>query len=238
MRRRQPGHQRLQHGVDVESRLGRDLDGARGVEADHVFDLLLDALRLGRRQVDLVEHWHDLVTGIDRLVDIGERLRLDPLAGIDHQKRAFAGSERPADLVGEVDMAGRVHEIELIGVAVLGLVGQAHGLRLDGDAALALDIHAVEHLRPHLALLEPAADLNQPVREGRFAVIDVSDDRKIADMREVRHAPAPDFAGKIGLVPQRCNLCRTPGMAIKRPSRCAPSSRAGEGRAFLRMRNA
>jgi hypothetical protein len=36
-------------------------DGVRGVEADHVLDLLLDALGLGGGQVDLVEDRHDLV---------------------------------------------------------------------------------------------------------------------------------------------------------------------------------
>jgi hypothetical protein len=43
-------------------------------------------------------------------------------------------------------VAGRVHQVEHIGLAVLGLVVEPHGLRLDGDAALALDIHGIEHL--------------------------------------------------------------------------------------------
>ena len=64
-----------------------------GVEADHVLDLLLHALRLGGGQVDLVEDRHDLVVVVDRLVDVGEGLRLDALAGVDHQERAFARRE-------------------------------------------------------------------------------------------------------------------------------------------------
>jgi multidrug efflux pump subunit AcrA (membrane-fusion protein) len=76
-----------------------------------------------------------------RLIDVGQRLGLDALRGVDHQQRAFAGGQRAADLIGEVDVAGRVHQVEDIGLAVLGLVVEAHGLRLDGDAALALDIH-------------------------------------------------------------------------------------------------
>jgi hypothetical protein len=43
---------------------------------------------------------------LDRLVDVGERLRLDALRRVHHQQRAFAGGEAPADLIGEVDMAG------------------------------------------------------------------------------------------------------------------------------------
>jgi len=76
--------------------LARDQDGVGGVEADDVLDLLLDALRLGGGQVDLVEDRHDLVVGVERLVDVGERLRLDALRGVDHQQRALAGGEASA----------------------------------------------------------------------------------------------------------------------------------------------
>ena len=92
---------------------------SRGVEPDHVLDLLLDLVGLGRRQVDLVEDRHDLVVVVDRLVDIGEGLRLDALGRVDHQQRALAGGQATADLIGEVDMAGRVHQVEDIGLAVL-----------------------------------------------------------------------------------------------------------------------
>ncbi len=71
-----------------------------------------DALGLGGRQVDLVEHRHDLVAGVERLVHVGERLRLDALAGIDDEQRALARGQRAGDLVGEVDVAGRIHQVE------------------------------------------------------------------------------------------------------------------------------
>src|SRR3546814_12130570 len=79
-------------------------------------------------------------------VGIGEGLRLDALAGVDDQQRALAGGERPADLVVKIDMARRVHQVELVAFAVLRPIGQAHRMRLDGDAALALEIHGIEHL--------------------------------------------------------------------------------------------
>src|SRR5690348_4780342 len=102
-------------------------------------------------------------------------------------------------------MAGRVHEIEDVVLAVLGLVGEAHRLRLDGDAALALDLHAIEHLVPHLARLEPAAKLDQAVGKRRFAVIDVSDDREVADMGEIGHARMMRAGKKIRLAMPRRN---------------------------------
>ena len=52
-----------------------------------------------------------LMTGDDRQVvlegqiDVGHRLRLDPLRGIDDEERAFARGEAAAHLVREVDVA-------------------------------------------------------------------------------------------------------------------------------------
>ena len=56
------------------------------------------------------------------------------------------------------------------------MVRQRHGLRLDRDTALALEIHRVEHLLLHLAGFKAAASLDQPVRERGLAVIDVRND--------------------------------------------------------------
>ena len=58
-------------------------------------------------------------------------------------------------------------------------------LRLDGDTALAFDIHGVEHLLVHLAVAQAAAVLNEPVSEGGFTVIDMGDDGEVADVSEV-----------------------------------------------------
>ena len=115
LRRRQPVDDGFQHVVDAEAGLGRNHHRVGGIDADHVLDLLLDLVGFGGGQVDLVEDRHDLVAGVERMIDVGERLRLDALAGIDHQQRAFAGRQRPRDLIGEVDMAGRVDQVEDVG---------------------------------------------------------------------------------------------------------------------------
>src|SRR5205823_10758031 len=67
---------------------------------------------------------------------------------------------------------------------------EAHGLRLDGDAALALDLHGVEHLLLHLARAQAPGELDQPVGQGRFPMIDMGDDREIPDVGEVGHGGA------------------------------------------------
>ena len=48
--------------------------------------------------------------------------------------------------------------------------------------ALALQIHGIQDLRLHLAGLEAAALLDEPIGQRRFAVIDVGDDGEIADI--------------------------------------------------------
>ncbi len=78
-------------------------------------------------------------------------------------------------------MAGRVDEVQLIEIAIVSFVIEPDGMRFDGDAALALEIHGVEHLLHHLALRKRAGDFEQAVRKGRFAVVDVRDDREVPD---------------------------------------------------------
>ena len=198
-------HDGFQHFRHVNASLRRDQDRIRGIEPDHVLDLLLDFVRLGRRQIHLVEHRHDLVIIVDRLIDIGERLRLDPLRSVDYQERAFAGGERAVDLVGEIDMAGRVDEIEHVILAVAGAVIEAHGLRFDGNAALALDIHGIEHLVDHFARLERPGELDQAVGKRRFAVVDMGDDGEVADIGDGNRAHAAQItsapaSGKLGVM--------------------------------------
>ena len=84
-------------------------------------------------------------------------------------------------------MAGGIDQVQVVGLAIRRRINQAHGLRLDGDAALALDIHAVEHLRVHFALGQAAAMLDQAVGERRFSMIDMGDDGEVADAGKVCH---------------------------------------------------
>src|SRR5262249_46628559 len=178
-RRRQAMHDRFEHFGYIVAGLGRDQDRIRGIEPDHVLDLLFDFFRLGRRQIDLVEHRYDLVVVIDRLINVGERLRLDALRGIDYQHGPFARPDPAVDLVGEVDMAGRVDEIEHVILAVARAVVEPDRLRLDGDAALALDVHGIEHLVDHFARLERPGELDQAVGKRGFAVVDMGDDGEV-----------------------------------------------------------
>src|SRR3712207_9015113 len=54
------------------------------------------------------------------------------------------------------------------------------------SAALALEVHRVEVLGPHVAGRHDAALLEHPVRQRGLPVVDVGDDRDVAEAVEVR----------------------------------------------------
>ena len=87
---------------------------------------------------------------------------------------------RAAHLVGEVDVARRVDEVEAVDEAVGGRVLEPDGAGLDRDPLLALEVHRIEDLARHLPGIDRVGELEEAVREGRLAVIDVGDDREVA----------------------------------------------------------
>ena len=95
-------------------------DAPRGIEPDDRFDLLANALRLGGGQIDLVDDRNNLQVVVQRQICIGQGLRFDALGSVHHQQCAFAGLQAARDLVGEIDVAGRVDQVELIQSAVVG----------------------------------------------------------------------------------------------------------------------
>ncbi len=157
----------------------------RRLDADQLGQLLRILLGLRRRQVDLVEHRDDAKVVLHRQVQVGESLRLDPLRGVDQQNRALTGGETAGHLVGEVDVTRGVDHVEDGGLALPRALADgprhAHGLRLDRDAALALDVHPVQVLRAHLARVDHPGDLQHPVGQRGLPVVDVSDDAEVAD---------------------------------------------------------
>lgn len=186
-RSRDDFHQALQHVDHAHAALGTAGNSVGGVDADDVFDLFLHPLRFGLGQVHLVQHRHDLEALLDGGVAVGHGLGFHALAGVHHQQCAFTGRQGTADLVGEVHVAGGIDEVQLVGLTVLRLVVQGNAVGLDGDAALAFQIHGVQHLGLHLAVGQAAAHLDEAVCQGRLAMVDVGDNGEIADMTQVTH---------------------------------------------------
>jgi hypothetical protein len=142
----------------------------------------------GLPPIDLVQHRDDGEVVIERQVQVGQGLRFDALCGIHQQDRALAGGEAARHLVGEVDVPGGVDHVEREDVASRArrdCPRHPNGLALDSDAALALDVHAVEVLGAHVPVADDAGDAEHAVGERRLAVIDVGDDAEVADLRGV-----------------------------------------------------
>ncbi len=201
-RRRDPLDDRIEQVGHPFAGLGRHADDLLGRNAEHGLDLARVPVGIGRREIDLVQRRHDLEIVLQRQIAVGERLGLDALGGVDDEHDTLARRQAAADLVPEVDVAGRVDQVEDV-----ALPGNAHVLGLDRDAPFALEVHRIEVLRPHVTGLDGAGDLEDPVGQRRLAVVDVRDDREVPDAIEV-HGPT--------------NATDDPGVARRWSARPAP----------------
>ena len=149
-------------------------------ETECLLKLLRHALGPGNRQVYLIYDRDDGQIVLQGEVDVCEGLGLNALGGVHNQQRAFAGSQGAGDLVAEVHVTGRVDEVELVVAVAIG-VGHPDGLALDGNAALALQVHLVHELLRHVTGADGSRDLQDAVCQGGLAVVYVGNDAEIAD---------------------------------------------------------
>ena len=113
-----------------------------------------------------------------RLAEHELGLRHRPLGRVDQQQAAVDHRQDALDLAAEIGVARRVDDVD-----PHALPDHRGALGEDGDAALALEVVAVH--RPLLNLLvlaERAGLLQQPVDQGRLAVVDMRDDRDVAQV--------------------------------------------------------
>ena len=150
-----------------------------------VLDLGLDLVGVCRRQVDLIDGGHDIQVGVHGERRVGDGLRLDALRGVDDKHRTLAGGKRTRDLIGKVHVTRRIDQVELIRLAIVGVIGDTNGIGLDRDAAFALNIHGIEQLRLHVALVDGMGELEDAVTNRGLAMVDVRNDREVADVGNV-----------------------------------------------------
>ena len=165
--------------------LARDAHGIIGGNRQVVLDLGLNLVGMGRGQVDLVDGGHNVQIGVHGERRVGNGLRLDALRGVDNEYRALTGCQRARDLIGKVNVARRIDQIELIRLTIVGVIGNADGIGLDRNAALALDIHGVEQLRLHVAFVDGMGELEDAVADRGLAMVDMRNDREVADVGNV-----------------------------------------------------
>ena len=171
----QRGDARL--GVAVDD---RELDLVLvGVEVEEQLVHLVDHLRHARvGAVDLVDDEDHRQPRLERLAQHEARLRQRALGGVHEQQHAVDHRQPALHLAAEVGVPGRVDDVQLdVPVAKRGVLGE------DRDALLALEVHRVEHPRGHvLAHAERARLPQHGVDQRGLAVVDVGDDRDVADV--------------------------------------------------------
>jgi len=100
------------------------------------------------------------------------------LERIDDEQGAIGHVQHALDLAAEVGMAGRVDDVDLHILVLDGAI-----LREDGDAALALLVVGIEHaLVDLLVLAEDAGGIQHAVDHRGLAVVNVGDNRDVADI--------------------------------------------------------
>ena len=96
-------------------------------------------------------------------IEVRQSLRFHTLRSINYKDCAIAGCKRSADFIIEVDMTGRINQVEDVLLAILRLVYCSDSLSLDRYASLTLKIHVVEHLILHLALCKETGHLDDTI---------------------------------------------------------------------------
>ena len=140
----------------------------------------MDLVRPGIGAVDLVHH-HDRVEAAgQRLADHELGLRQHPLGGVHQHDGAVHHVQDALHLAAEIGVAGGVYDVDSdVFPGHRGAFGQ------DRDAALALQLVAVERALGHLLMLAEGAGLAKELIDQRgLAVVDVGDDRDVADLHK------------------------------------------------------
>ena len=152
------------------------------------FNLLRNPFGLRSGKVNLVQYRHNLMVRVDGKPGVRESLRFHPLTGVYNQQGTLHRPHGAGDFVAEVDVSRRIDEVEYVVAAVLGAIGEANGLRLDGDSAFPFQFHGIQHLLSHFSRAQVSGTLNQPVGECRFSMVDMGNDREVPNARRVRGA--------------------------------------------------
>ena len=84
-----------------------------------------------------------------------------------------------------------VNQVQNILFSIFRAIGQGDGVALDGDAAFPLDVHVVQHLVLKISFIADTGELDQPVGQRGFAVVDVGDDAEVSNIfhKTVKKSP-------------------------------------------------
>ena len=143
-----------------------------------LFDLLEHAFEVGTFPIELIDEGDSRDMVLVGLPPYGLALRFDTLARAEDDDRPVEHAEAPFDLGGEVDMPGRVEQVEM---PFLPLERDARGV--DRDAAfllLGIAVGLGRALVDSADAVLGAAEKQHLLRHRRLAGVDVRDDADIA----------------------------------------------------------
>ena len=171
------------HGDEVDDALvvalgaDRQLDDG-GVGAEAVLDGVERGEEVGAQAVHLVDEAHPRDAVLVGLLPDRLGLGLDAGDAVEHGDGAVEDAQRPLDLDREVDVAGRVDDVDLVVVPEAG-----RGGRRDGDAALLLldhPVHGGGALVDLTDLVGAAGVVEDALGRGGLARVDVGHDADVA----------------------------------------------------------
>ena len=157
---------------EIELRLG-------SVERrEQIEDLVVDRLRAGVGPVDLVDHDDRPQALGQSLSDHKFGLRHRAVGGVYQYQNPVNHAEDALDLAAEIGVAGRVDDIDPdVPPDHRGAFGK------DRDAALAFELVRIERALGNLLVgAESAALAQHRVDQGRLAMVDMGDDRDVANV--------------------------------------------------------
>ena len=164
-----------------------------GVEVEEQFENLVEDFGgAGVGAVDLVDDDDRPEAERERLAGDELGLRHRPFGGVDQQDHAVDHRQDALDLGAEIGVAGRVDDVDVGAVPV-----DRRALGEDGDPALLLEVGRIHRpLLDALVVAEGAGLAEQLVDQRGLAVIDVGDDRHVAEFHGL-------FSGKRSRLPSR-----------------------------------
>jgi len=140
---------------------------------DHVVHDVASRVRLVR----LIHHHDRFKIQLQCFIQNKPRLRHRAFRRIDQKKHAVSEVQHALNLSAEITMSGGVDDIDLH-----ALVFDADIFRQNGNAALTFEVVAIEHaLLKFLVVAKQVRLLNNLIHQRRLAVVNMRDDRDIAD---------------------------------------------------------
>ena len=171
----------------ILSCLGRDLRRVLCFQSDHILDLVDHTLGIRTGKIDLIDHRQDVQIMIQRKINIGKGLGLDPLSGVHHKDRAVTGRKASGYFIIKIHMSRGIYQVKNIFFSVFCLIYDTDRLGFDRNASLPLQIHIVQHLRLHLPLREQSCLLYDTVGQSGLAMVYMCNNTEITNLVLVCH---------------------------------------------------